>query len=269
MGLGARAGYAHCVFAVQATSGSSELIDVDTAALPNLPDYRGLFAASQEAVLLLNATSLLIAEATSAATALLRNACTDLIGRPFAEIVAAPDAAAVGRQLEAVRARGASELVRLRPRGTALDLQARIALVRTATAEFFVVRVDRERSERPHGAAGSAVLAAIEAAPTGLLITSLDFDIEYASQGFLRMAGVRFETEVCGTSLARWLHLTATDVARLHHERAQRRAASLLSTTLIPAERNAPRQVELWAIPVPDGPDPCWGFTVHPLPRLN
>jgi PAS domain-containing protein len=244
-------------------------LDLEAAALPRLPDYRAMFEASQEAVLIVDAHSLLIAEATPAAAALLRTPCNEVVGRSFTQMFAAPDEAAIDRRLGAVRAKGTAEIIALRPRGTALELRARLALVRTPPGEFLVVRVDPEQSVPPPRMARSAVLAAIEAAPAGLLITSLDFEIEYASAGFVRMAGARFENELCGTSLARWLRLTPADRARLTRERAQRQAASLITTTLIPAGRNTPRQVELCAIPVPDGPDPCWGFTVHPLPRLN
>jgi PAS domain-containing protein len=238
-------------------------------AQPLTPTCNWLFNASSEAVLIVDTASELIAQANPPAAHLLRTNCQELIGTPFAQVFAESSAPAIRRSLDDARSSGSSELGSLRVRGAATDLKARLSVARAAAASFFVVRLDAQGSTRTAAVALSAVLEAIDAAPTGFLITALDFEIEYANRGFLLMVGMRTEDDVRGTSLARWLRLSTADLVRLNRQRSQRQATSLITTTLLCFACDAQRRVELCAVPVPDGPDTCWGFALQLLPRLN
>jgi len=251
-------------------SSNQEAANDPSAVLQRLaPPCNWLFNASSEPVLIVDATTELIAHANPNAAALLRTTCNGLVGTPFTQAFTPSMAARIRRSLEEAHSTGSSELRILRVRGAAIDLRARLSVVRTAPASFLVVRLDPDGCSRSPQAALSAVLQAIDAAPMGFLITAPDFDIDYANRGFLKMVGARREDEVRGTSLVRWLLLTAADLARLQSQRSQRQAVSLITATFLFPARDAGRRVEVCAVPVPDGPDTCWGFTLQGLPRLN
>ena len=111
-------------------------------------------------------------------------------------------------------------------------------------------------------------MEAIDAAPIGFLIAAADYHLDYANRAFARMIQAQSPGDLLGSSILRWLRFSAADLSRLSARLSQRQAADSLTTVLHP-NHGLPQQVEVCAVPVPDGLNTQWGFTIRNLPRLN
>ena len=229
-----------------------------------------LFAMSQEPVVIVNAATGIIIHANPAAAHWVRVGGSELIGMKFAslfESASAPHLLAALAEAESV---GHSTSRNLRT-SCGRELSAALSLVRAPPDSFVLVRMSEPRPlGSPANTPGrtSAVLDAIEAAPIPFLITDSSFKIEYANRAFTTLVGAETRPDVLGYSLLGWLLLTAADVEYLGQRLSQRQAAETIATAMRPSEGKS-RQVELYAVPVPDGINSRWGFTVRMLPRLN
>ncbi len=251
------------------TQDAVEESSADTYSSERLPCER-LFTASSEAVLILDAGSDKILQANPPAAALLRTTRTALIGTQFPSAFELSSAAQIQHQTCAARASGSSDAMAVRARGGAIDLTARVSLVRAASQSYLLVRLEPTVSEARNinGGPSSTVLQEIDSAEVGFLITDAGFHVDYANRAFIEMAGVNSEAEVRGIPLTRWLCLSETNLAQLSQQLAAREATSRLTTQLC-SPGNRSRRVELCAVPVPDGEHTWWGFTLSELPLLN
>ena len=229
-----------------------------------------LFAVSNEAVVIVNAASGIIIHANPAAAQLVRMGGSELIGMKFASLfenLGAPDLLSALAEAEAVGDSTSRSLRTLCGR----HLGASLSLVRVPSESFVLVRMSETAARgSPAGThrRASAVFDAIEAAPIAFLVTDSSFKIEYANRAFTALVGADIPPDVLGNSLLRWLLLTAADVEYLGERLLQRQAAEKIATVMRPSAGNS-RQVEVCAVPVPDGINTRWGFTVRMLPRLN
>jgi PAS domain-containing protein len=240
-----------------------------TSSSERLPSEQ-LFAASSEAVLILDLGSDKILQTNPPAAALLRSTGSALIGTQFLAAFESSSAAQLRHHTGVARAFGASDATAVRARGGGIDLRAQLSLIRARSRSYLLVRLEPAvaRAQGVSAAPGSAVLEAIGCSPIGFLITEAAFQVDYANRAFIEMAGAGSETEMRGSRLTRWLRLQETDLRRLAQQLSQRQATSHLTTQLCCAA-NRSRRVEVCAVPVPDGEHTWWGFTVSELPRLN
>jgi PAS domain-containing protein len=241
----------------------------DEASSSTLPCEQ-LFAASSEAVLILDAGSNRILQANPAAAALLRTTRTALIGTSFAAAFESSSSTEIQHRIRLARTSGSSEVMAVRALGGGIDLSARVSLVRAGSQSYLLVRLEPALSRASSSGAGpsSAVLEAIDCAPVGFLITEAGFHVDYANRAFTEMAGVNSEAEVRGSPLTRWLRLSETDLGQLAQQLSERQSTGRLTTQLCSAGSRS-RRVEICAVPVPEGEHTWWGFTVSVLPRLN
>ena len=229
-----------------------------------------LFAASNEPVVIVNAANGIIIQANPAAALLVRVGGSELIGMKFASLFENPSTPHLLAALAEAEAVGQSTRRSLRtPCGR--DLGADLSLVRVPPESFVLVRMSEAvpRVSPAHTPQRSSVVFdAIEAAPIPFLITDSSFKIDYANRAFISMVGAEIQPAVLDNSLLGWLQLTAADIQHLGERLSQRQAAEIIATVLRPTEGNS-RQVEVCAVPVPDGINTRWGFTIRMLPRLN
>jgi PAS domain S-box-containing protein len=229
-----------------------------------------LFAASKEPVVIVNAANGIIIHANPAAALLVRMGSTELIGMKFLALFETLSATKLLTAVAEVEAVGQSNGLSLRtPFGK--DLAAALSLVRVPPESFVLVRFSGVKPLTPAAnplSPTSAVFDAIDSAPMAFLVTDSAFKIEYANRAFSKMAGAEAEGELLGNSLLRWLLLTGPDIERLSERLSQRQAADLIAAVMQPNHGKS-GQVEVCAVPVPDGVNTRWGFTVRMLPRLN
>ena len=233
--------------------------------------YEKLFNAATEPVLIVDAATESIVEANPAAAIVLSTTRSSLVGTPVTQVFVAASAHALKNSLAATCTQGSSRPVCLEARGGGSMLTAAFSLFRTASESYVLVRLTAPPSgvlENPRGSDRSIVYEAIEDASIGFLMTDSEFRVEYANRAFIEMIELSSLDELRGTSLARWLELSAGDLARLSEQMARREAVTVLTSNLR-SEQNRSRDVEVSAVAVPDEENPCWGFTVCERPRLN
>jgi PAS domain-containing protein len=226
-----------------------------------------LFAAASEPVLIVDSATGDIVEANPAAAQLFGIGRAALVGTPFLLAFEESSAPALQSSLAAARGAGSADPVRVRTVGDGTYVDIKLSLFRANPQTYVLVRLTAAAPDA-RASAPFAVFHALDSASVGFLVTNSGFLVEYANRAFVEMVELNSHAEVCGESLARWLKFSAVDMERLRDQMFERRAATLLCTSLRP-QINAARGVEVCAVAVPDGPDTCWGFTVRELPRLN
>lgn len=230
-----------------------------------------LFAASGEAVLIIDADTGFILRANPAASALLSLPPSAIIGAEFLAVFDDANAEQLRDAFAQARASGSSAALIVRERGGGRSLSSHLSLVRTVPQTYLLARLESIEAVPARGrgsTAASAVMAAIDSAPMGFIIAAADFHVEYANRAFAKMVDASTTADVRGNSILRWLRFSSADLSRLSARLSQRQAADLLTTALYP-NHGSPKQVEVCAVPVPDGFNTQWGFTVRPLPLLN
>ena len=231
--------------------------------------YERLFAAATEPVLIVDSASGRIEEANPRAAELLGVARPSLIGANFLSIFEQSSREALRACLDRLQTATIARSEQVRAANVAIPFEALFSVVRSPACSYFLVRLVADAVPQPRPRRGAmAVLQALDAAPLGFVITDSGLKIDYANAKFAEMVEVRSQSALQGRSLVRWLKLTAKDLSQLHHQLLQRRAVILLASRLC-SSRNRAHHVEICAVPVPDGPDQCWGFSLRPLPRLN
>lgn len=230
-----------------------------------------LFAASIEPVLLIDAVTGIIVQANPCAAGLLRTPREALIGTHLLAAFEASSAPDLERSLAHAGNFGSADTPILQPRSGGPALRAQLSVVRAPPESYFLLRLASDcLASLNESAAGdsSAVFEGIDGASVGFLIADSEFRVDYANRSFVAMVHAKSPDDVRGKSLLRWLPLTAADLSRLRTSLSERHASILITASLHP-DRHLSRRVELCAVPVPDGPDTCWGFTVRNLPRLH
>jgi len=112
----------------------------------------------------------------------------------------------------------------------------------------------------------SKLLKLMESAPDAFVVTGDDGRVITANAAFLEMAQLPTEERAHGESLERWLGRSSTDLdillANLRHHGSLR----LFGTTLR-GELGEPTEVEISAVTVMNGGQPCFGFAIRDVSR--
>lgn len=226
-----------------------------------------LYAASAEAVLIVDLATHAIAEANPAAAKLLGFSRDQLLGMAFLGAFGCASAELLRAGAETACAKGCSfELIRCAAVGGAA-LEARISLVRTGPESYLLVHVNARAMDSRAGreaSPNSLVLDLLEEMSDGFVVTDLGLHVDYANRAFAAMSGGGVPVELNGENLARWLEFTQCDLAALATQQSLRQVDQVLRLYLRPTGL-APREVEVRAIAVPDGPHACWGFRIRDL----
>jgi transcriptional regulator PpsR len=234
--------------------------------------YRLLFQMSPEPVLVLDAATGKVAEVNPAAARLFGKAARRAIGRPFAEAFEAGSQAAVQSLLAGVRAAGRADDVRAQ---LATNGQAEVVVSASLFRQDEVVSVLVRLS--PVAAAAAAAEAAdpialpktkskllklVEGVPDGFVVTGQDGRVLSANAAFLEMAQLAVEEQAIGESLERWFGAAGVEVEVLMGSLRQRGSIRLFAATLR-GEYGAATEVEISAVTVMNGGQPCFGFAIR------
>lgn len=227
--------------------------------------YRRLFDASREAVLLLDDACGQVLEANPAAAGLLGIRRERLIGRDAAGLFQPASSVALRSAMSLARCSGRGSSAGLRPlsRGTPLD--GSLSMVEAGPGRSaFLLKLSRPN--RPWGFSGaSAVLAMLDAAARGFVVTRADGRVQYANEAFCRMVGVPAAGAVCGASLNQWLQLAGEEQRRLRGQLRGGGAVARLVTLLRDALGRS-RAVEVQAVAVPGARSSYLGYVFSELP---
>ncbi len=236
--------------------------------------YRVLFQISSEAVLILDADTQRVLEANPAAERLFERAAggahasaNALAGRRFADAFDPASVAAVAALVDTVRVGGRADDVRARlPGGAGFVVSA--SLFRQDSHNHLLVRLSALPSEAAAilPPAQSKLLKVVENAPDGFVVTSQDGGIVTANAAFLEMAELATESQAQGQALGRWLGRSGVDLDVLLANLRQRGSMRLFATNLR-GEFGSTAEVEVSAVSVMNGGQPCYGFAIRNVGR--
>lgn len=229
--------------------------------------YRVLFQVSSEPVLILDAATLKLEDANPAASKLLGEA-TQRAGWSLARAFDAAGQAAVDELFAAVRATGRSDTVKARLGKDGSEWSVSASLFRQEKSSHFLVRLSalRHAAELPKPSPKDMLLRLVESAPDGFVVTDLDGLILTVNQAFLDLAQLATEEQARGVSLEKWLGRTGVDLSVLISNLRQRGAVRLFATSMR-GEYGSTSEVEISAVAVTEGEQPCLGFTIRDVGR--
>jgi transcriptional regulator PpsR len=234
--------------------------------------YRLLFQMASEAVLIVDATTQKVLEANPAAVQLLGETTRRVVGRPFPEGFDAESTQAVQGLLAGVRAAGRADDVRARlaeGRREVSEVIVSASLFRQENSTLFLVRLAPVQADAGATAvpkAKSRVIEVVENAPDGFVVTDTEGRILTANPAFIELAQLATEEQAQGESLERWLGRPGVDLNVLIANLRQHGSVRLYATTLR-GEYGSSAEVEISAVSVPSGTQPCLGFTIRNIGR--
>lgn len=229
--------------------------------------YRLLFQIASEAVLILDATTDKLEEANPAAHKLLGEA-VQRAGWTLASSLSSASMTQVRQLLERLRANGRADplLVRLADGGDDFVLSA--SLFRQENAPHFLIRLTPagQAEQGSYGNARQMLLGVMESAPDAFVVTDLDGHILTVNRAFLEMAQLASEELARGQSLEKWLGRAGVDLRVLISNLRQHNVVRLFATSMR-GEYGSTTDVEISAVAVTAGEQPCLGFTVRDVAR--
>ena len=234
--------------------------------------YRLLFQTSADAVFILDADIGKVAEANPAAQGLLGQPKPD--GREPALLgIFAPDSvAAVQSLLAMVRATGRPDDVRARLADGDRDVRVTASLFREEQELYFLIRVLMQSADVSAATVPklkTKLLKLVESAPDGFVVSGMDGRIITANAAFLDMIQMTTERQVQGEPLDRWVGRPGVDLDVLMANLRQRGSVRLFATTLR-GDYDIPTDIEISAVSVMNGGEPCFGFAIRNVgPRLS
>ena len=231
--------------------------------------YRLLFQMASEAVLIIDASTQKVVEANPAASELLGDTAKRMVGRTFPEGFDADSTQAIQGLLAGVRGAGRADYVRARTADGQREFVASASMFRQENTSFFLVRLSAAHAESGTAALAktkSTMLKVLESASDGFVVTDAQGQIMTANPAFLDLAQLATEEQARGESLERWLGRPGVDLNVLIANLRQHGSVRLFATT-IRGEYGSTAEVEISAVSVPQGDQPCLGFTIRNVGR--
>lgn len=229
--------------------------------------YRLLFQVVSEPILILDAANETLEEANPAAYALLGEAAH----RPGWELTSELDkvgAKAVRDMFARVRSTGRADPVPVTIKGHATPLAVSASMFRQESTSHMLVRLTPESSVIDRSAVGGrdALLQLVERAPDAFVVTDLAGRILASNRSFLDLTQLASEDQARGASLDRWLGRSGVDLNVLISNLRQSGMVRLFATRLR-GEYGGSAEVEISAVAVTEGEQPCLGFTIRDVGR--
>ena len=228
--------------------------------------YKLLFQLSGEPVLVVDAGTRRITEVNPAAARRLGRAQKRVIGQDVVELF---DTAS-SRDLQVL-------FGGLRVTGQAADLAARLAggrgetrisasLFRGEHATSVLMRLSGDTLAEPGTSRDDNAIGIVAKMPEGFVVTDRSRRILTANTAFLDLAQLATEEQVRGEPLERWLGREETEAQALFTTLQDHGAVRHFATTLR-GEYGSIEDVEVAAVSVASGDQPCFGFTIRSIPR--
>lgn len=227
--------------------------------------YRLLFQVASEAVLIVDASNNKIAEVNPAAARLFGKSAKRLAGQIFPECLDLADEQAVQSLLAAARASGKSDNIRVDLSNGKKRLLISASLFRQGDSSHYLIRLsalDKEGHDDSSSESNARLRDVVEALPDGFVVTDPKGNVLVANRAFVDMVQAATEEQVRGESLERWLGRPGVDMKVLLSNLRDQQALRLYATTLR-GELNFTTDVEISAVSVPQGDQPCIGFAIR------
>jgi transcriptional regulator PpsR len=229
--------------------------------------YRLLFQVAAEAVLILDATSEKLEEANPAAYKLLGEKARQ-VGWAITESLDALSIPAAQQMFSALRATGRAEPITVCFGDAPEVFTLSGSLFRQENSTHLLVRIT---PLKPFSGAGDSpatkmLMSAIDAAPDAFVVTDVQGHVMSVNRAFLELTQLASEELVRGESLQKWLGRSGVDLNILISNLRQRGTVRLFATTLR-GEYGSTSEVEISAVSITTGSQPCLGFTIRDVGR--
>jgi transcriptional regulator PpsR len=231
--------------------------------------YRLLFQVSSEAVLILDADTQKVSEANPAAGRLLGERNANHVGRVFPYGFDAASTGLIQSMLAKVRVASSAEEVTVRTEDGSREFSMSASLFRQEHVASILVRLAPAGAAATEAAVPMAVLRVVENAPDAFVVTDENGNILVSNRAFSDLAQLAGQDQARGESLERWVGQSGVDFKVLVSNLRQHGSVKLFATTLH-GEHGSVAEIEVSAVSVPHGEQPCMGFTIRNVgKRLN
>ncbi len=231
--------------------------------------YRLLFEMAPDAVLIVDGSSQRVLDSNPAARRMFGDTpgrgSTARIGRLFTD----DTARSVEFLLAGVMASGRADDVRARLVSGEQDVTVSASLFRDENGVSCLVRIAAPQA----GEEGTVVtklktklLKLMESAPDAFVVTGIDGRVMTANASFLQLTQMPNEERTQGEPLDRWLGRTGVDLDVLRANLRQHGSIRLFAT-MLRGELGEELDVEVSAVTVMNGGQPCYGFTIRDVSR--
>lgn len=229
--------------------------------------YRLLFQLANDGILVVDGSTLKILDANTSAANLFGIASEQVVGRTFPFGFDAASVGPIGELLASARSAGrAGDItVTLTPSHRPLHLSA--SCFRQEASTLLLLRmspVDGGTAERDD--MQPRVLDLVERLPDGFVVTDLEGHIQLANRAFLDLAELASEEQARGELLSDFLGRPGSDFP-IFVSILRKHGAIRLVATAARGSHGHQTEVEVSAVWVPDGPNPCIGFTIRDIGR--
>ena len=227
--------------------------------------HRLLFQISGESVLIVDAANHKVIEANPAAVKLLGDVGRRVVGRGVLELFETGSRAAVETLLARVLSTGRQQEspVRLASEQGREYLLSTV-LFREGRSMFHLLRLGRADKMHATASRGPSVLEVVDSSPDGFVITGLDGRILYANRSFLDAAQLPTAEQVRDQRIDRWLGRPGIDFTLMSNQLREHGSLRAYATSL-QGELGSRLEVEICGVAVPEGEQPCYGFTLREL----
>lgn len=225
--------------------------------------YRLLFQLASEAVLIVDAANQRIVEANPAAATLIGKDLRRLTGHGFVDLFDEASKQASQSFVAALRVAPRVDNVLVELAGSKDQLLLSGSLFRQENTAHFLVLVSRHGSEAASlSAENSSLLQIVEQIPDAFVVTDMERRILTANSAFLDLVQAGTLDQARGESIERWVGRPGIDMDVLFTNLRLHGSVRHFST-ILHGEYGSTEDVEIAAVAVSGGPQPCLGFTIR------
>jgi len=229
--------------------------------------YRLLFQLASDGILVLDAFTLKVLDANAAAGQMFSESTERLIGRVFPFGFDAGTQRVIDELLVTARGAGRAGDIDIALSGGGRTFRASASCFRQESATLLLVRLAPADSGETGASGFSArVIDLIERSPDGFVVTDLAGRVLAANRAFLDIAELVSEEQIRGLLFSNYIGRPGADFA-VFTTMLRKNGAVRLAATSARSLHGTQTEVEVSAVWVPDGAEPCIGFTIRDIGR--
>jgi transcriptional regulator PpsR len=231
--------------------------------------YRLLFQMASDAVLIVDGTSQRVLDSNPTALRLFSSVIDAKQSWPVSAVFTQDTARGVELLLAGVRASGRPDDVQAKLVTNNTEVQVSASLFRDEGGAACLVRIATPLAEQGGTVVPklkSKLLKLMEGAPDGFVVTGVDLRVITTNAAFLELAQLPTEEQARGESLHNWVGRSDVELDILTANLRQHGSVRLFATVMR-GELGESADVEISAVTVMNGGQPCFGFAIRDVGR--
>ncbi len=225
--------------------------------------YRLLFQLASEAVLIVDAANQRVVEANPAAAALIGRDVKKLVGAEFGDLFEKGSEQAWRSFVAALKVAPRVDNVHVQLTSAKEPVLLSGSLFRQQNSAHLLVLLSRLASDASALTPDkSNLLRVVEKIPDAFVVTDADRRVLAANSAFIDLIQVANVGQAQGELLERWIGRPAVDIDLLFANLRTHGSVRHFST-ILRGEYGSTEDVEISAVAIPEGPQPCLGFTLR------